>query len=205
MLRCPQDIADRTAKHLGVHFYKKKLNEQSLADRFKDATWHCEQPFADLNFIGTYALSELVRDQGFRVLLNGRPTSSQGPKAFLTSSIGQGSDEILGGYSLFLPDFLREPDLVYSGRTIPEPERQKALRAAEESAPLFTLTKPSQLISSPIACRQFNNTSAISMITASSPTLPFAHWSPKAYGDCDPQLTFCDTVNGSTLSRIKSR
>jgi asparagine synthase (glutamine-hydrolysing) len=132
-------------------------------------------------------------------------TSSQGPEASLTSSIGQGSDEILGGYSLFLPDFLREPDLVYSGRTIPEPERQKALRAAEESAPLFTLTKPSKLLSSPIACRQFNNTSAISMITASSPTLPFAHWTPKAYGDCDPQLTFCDTVNGSTLSRIQSR
>jgi asparagine synthetase B (glutamine-hydrolysing) len=65
------DIADRTAQHLGVRFYKKQMNEQSLADRFEDATWHCEQPFADLNYIGTYALSELVREQGFRVLLNG--------------------------------------------------------------------------------------------------------------------------------------
>jgi asparagine synthase (glutamine-hydrolysing) len=71
MLTYPQAIADRTAKHLGVRFYKKQMNERSLADRFKDATWHCEQPFADLNFIGTYALSELVRGQGFRVLLNG--------------------------------------------------------------------------------------------------------------------------------------
>lgn len=47
------------------------MNEQSLADQLEDATWHCEQPYADLNFIGIYALSELVREKGFRVLLNG--------------------------------------------------------------------------------------------------------------------------------------
>lgn len=64
-------IADRTAQYLGVRFYKKQMNEQSLADQFEDALWHCEQPFGDLNFIGTYALSELVREKGFRVLLNG--------------------------------------------------------------------------------------------------------------------------------------
>lgn len=47
------------------------MNEQALAERFEDATWICEQPCPDLNFIGCYGLSELVREKGFRVLLNG--------------------------------------------------------------------------------------------------------------------------------------
>jgi asparagine synthase (glutamine-hydrolysing) len=71
MLTNVEAIADRTAQFLGVRFFKKHMNEQSIAEMFEDATWHCEQPFADLNFIGTYALSDLVREQGFRVLLNG--------------------------------------------------------------------------------------------------------------------------------------
>lgn len=64
-------VANRTADHLGVHFYKKHMSEQALADSFEDATWLDEQPNPDLNFIGLYALSELVREEGFRVILNG--------------------------------------------------------------------------------------------------------------------------------------
>ena len=91
------DTASRTADHLGVKFYKKHMNEQALADMLSDATWHNEQPNPDLNFIGTYALSSLFREHGFRVNIN-----------------GQGSDEIVGGYNIFQPDFLREPDLAYT-------------------------------------------------------------------------------------------
>ncbi|ERF74817.1 hypothetical protein EPUS_03201 [Endocarpon pusillum Z07020] len=181
-------IADRTAQHLGVRFYKKNMNEQSLADQLEDATWHCEQPYADLNFIGIYALSELVREQGFRVLLN-----------------GQGSDEIFGGYSFFLPDFLREPDSTFIGPRIPEPERREALDAAEKAAPLYTLTQPDKLLSSPIARQQLNNTTAASMMATSSPSLPFSPWIPETYGNCDQQLTFCVTINGSIISKIQHK
>jgi len=48
------------------------MDEQALADRFEDATWMIEQPNPDLNFIGLYALSELVREKGFLVILNGK-------------------------------------------------------------------------------------------------------------------------------------
>ena len=65
------DTANRTAEFLGVKYYKKHMNEKALADNFEDATWLDEQPNPDLNFIGLYALSELVREQGFRVILNG--------------------------------------------------------------------------------------------------------------------------------------
>ena len=47
------------------------MDEQALADNFENATWLDEQPNPDLNFIGLYALSELVREKGFRVILNG--------------------------------------------------------------------------------------------------------------------------------------
>ena len=47
------------------------MDEKALADRFEDATWLDEQPNPDLNFIGLFALSELVREQDFRVVLNG--------------------------------------------------------------------------------------------------------------------------------------
>ena len=63
--------ANRTADFLGVKFYKKDMNEKALADMFEEATWLDEQPNPDLNFIGLFALSELVREQGFRVILNG--------------------------------------------------------------------------------------------------------------------------------------
>ena len=63
--------ANRTAEFLGVDFYKTDMTEQALADRFEDATWMDEQPNPDLNFIGLYALSELVREKGFRVIING--------------------------------------------------------------------------------------------------------------------------------------
>ncbi len=64
--------ANRTAEFLGVKYYKKHMDEHALADRFEDATWMIEQPNPDLNFIGLYALSELVREKGFLVILNGK-------------------------------------------------------------------------------------------------------------------------------------
>ena len=75
LLLCEADgaiaTANRTADHLGVRYHKKHMDEQALADSFEDATWLTEQPNPDLNYIGMYALSEHVREQGFRVILNG--------------------------------------------------------------------------------------------------------------------------------------
>jgi asparagine synthase (glutamine-hydrolysing) len=118
---------------------------------------------------------------------------------------GQGSDEILGGYSFFLPDFLREPDLTFFGYTLSGSSREKALRAAEESAPMFTLTKPAELHTSPFARRQLNKTTATSMMVTSAPPLPFAPWVLEVVGDCDPELTFTDNVNGVTMSKMQTK
>ena len=48
------------------------MDEQAFVDAFADATWMNEQPNPDLNFVGLFSLSELVRAQGFKVILNGQ-------------------------------------------------------------------------------------------------------------------------------------
>ncbi|KAI1628305.1 hypothetical protein EDD37DRAFT_304187 [Exophiala viscosa] len=180
-------IASRTAEYLGVKFYKKHMNEDELARSFADATWHDEQPNPDLNFIGTYALSELFRDKGFRVNIN-----------------GQGADEIFAGYNIFLPDFLREPDTAFSGPTIPEDERLLELRKAEE-----TLNKVYQgkldLDGSSVARRQLNNTLTPVQMTAAFPPLPVKEDFLPANNVVDPQLTYAENIDGVMLEDVSRR
>ncbi|KAI3325891.1 asparagine synthase [Xylariaceae sp. AK1471] len=86
-------IAERTAKFLGVQMYTKDMNEAEMAKNFEDAVWHNEHHNFDLNTVGKYCLSELPRQNGFKVILS-----------------GEGADEIFAGYPWFPCDFLSEPD-----------------------------------------------------------------------------------------------
>ena len=69
------------------------MDESKLADNFEDCIWHNEQPCYDLNTVGKFCLSDLVRSKGYKVVLT-----------------GEGSDEIFCGYPWHLPDLLLEPD-----------------------------------------------------------------------------------------------
>lgn len=111
------DIAQRTAEWLGVQHHMQHMDETALAARFKDAIWHCEHHSYDLNFVGKFALSELPRENGYKVVLT-----------------GEGADEIFAGYFLYLPDFLREADNSWHGpgSVRPEAERQRMCAEAEE-------------------------------------------------------------------------
>ncbi|KAK4034557.1 hypothetical protein C8A01DRAFT_38988 [Parachaetomium inaequale] len=88
------DIAERTANWLGVQILKKRVDETAMAENFADAAYHCEHHNMDLNTVGKFCLSTVPRDNGFKVVLT-----------------GEGSDEHFAGYSFFIPDMLREPDL----------------------------------------------------------------------------------------------
>ena len=54
-----------------MEWYQKHMNEQALAERFEDATWHCEHHNHDLNYVGKFALSEEPTKVGFKVVLTG--------------------------------------------------------------------------------------------------------------------------------------
>lgn len=77
-----------------MQILKQRMDEVALAENFADAAYHSEHHNMDLNSVGKFCLSKLPREHGFKVVLT-----------------GEGSDEHFGGYSFFIPDMLREPDL----------------------------------------------------------------------------------------------
>ncbi|KAL9585296.1 MAG: hypothetical protein Q9212_001620, partial [Teloschistes hypoglaucus] len=86
-------IAERTAAWLGVKTIKKTITEETLAQDFADAVFHCEHHHFDLNFVAKFALSTLPREHGVKVVLT-----------------GEGADEHFAGYPYFPAEFLREAD-----------------------------------------------------------------------------------------------
>lgn len=109
-------IAERTAKFLEVALHKKDMNEEAIASRFEDATWHIEHHNADLNYVGKFALSELPHKLGFKVVLT-----------------GEGSDEVFTGYPLYLSDVLREKDSAWNS-SLTDEMRSRLFKAAETEA-----------------------------------------------------------------------
>lgn len=91
------------------------MSEASLAARFEDAVYHIEHHNNDLNFVGKYILSELPRQHGYKVVLT-----------------GEGADEHFGGYPLYQPDFLREPDWSYEQDPMTSQERAAAVKERVE-------------------------------------------------------------------------
>ena len=86
-------VAERTAEWLGVKTIKKIMTEETLAEDFGDAVFHCEHHHFDLNFVAKFALSTLPREHGVKVVLT-----------------GEGADEHFAGYPYFPGEFLREAD-----------------------------------------------------------------------------------------------
>lgn len=84
-------IALETAKFHGTDISFVEVTERDLADNFKLSIWHSETCFTNTHAIAKFLLSRRVRDSGYRVVLT-----------------GEGSDEVLGGYSHFLVDFLKQ-------------------------------------------------------------------------------------------------
>lgn len=107
-------IAQNTANFLGVDFQKTHMDEMALAANFEEAVWFDEQPHFDLGFVGKHALSKLTRDSGIKTVIS-----------------GQGSDEIFGGYDVYLQDYLREPDQAWPNNDLSNAKRLEKLQESE--------------------------------------------------------------------------
>ncbi|KAM3549927.1 hypothetical protein MY1884_008500 [Beauveria asiatica] len=79
----------------GIHFecHRLEIDEQKLADNFKDSVYHTEHHIFDLNSMAKSVLSSLPHKHGIKSVLS-----------------GEGSDEHFAGFSYFAADFLREAD-----------------------------------------------------------------------------------------------
>ena len=78
--------------------------EEEIISHFEDSVYHSEQPVTTFHGAGKLILAEYVRDKGFKVVLT-----------------GEGADEIFGGYSYLLLDYLRaiDPAAVRLGMQLP--------------------------------------------------------------------------------------
>jgi len=188
MLTSVKAIANRTAEHLNVKYIKKLMNEEELAKRFEDATWHCEHHNPDLNFVGKYALSEVPRAHGFKVVLT-----------------GEGADENFGGYPLYLPDYLRETDGAWPKGSLAESQRQKQCDRTEHEAAKYyqSVGADSKNRNSSVASRQLNNITTVASMAAFSCTL-WAPWT-SCYGDCDPRETIANATDGRVRELIMKK
>jgi len=164
------------------------MNEEELAKRFEDATWHCEHHNPDMNFVGKYALSEVPFENGFKVVLT-----------------GEGADENFGGYPSYLPDFLREPDHSWPQNTMSDELRMKQCAKWEEETASYyrSVGADADNRRSCVASLQLNKITTVSSMTAFAFTL-FAPWT-SCYGICDPRLTIANNVDGRVRDSIMDK
>lgn len=181
-------IANRTADHLGVKYYKKHMNEAELAARFEDATWHCEHHNPDLNYVGKYALSEVPQELGFKVVLT-----------------GEGADEQFAGYPVYLPDYLREPDHAYERNPLPEDTRKtQCIKADAETEQYYeSIGADGANRNASLARQLLNNITTVSSMAAFSPSSLFSHWTTE-FDPSDPQLTIANAVDEDVRNKIQT-
>lgn len=179
------DTAERTADFLGVQLHKQVMDEEGFASRFEDATWHCEHHNPDLNYVGKFALSELPHALGFKVVLT-----------------GEGSDEHFTGYHIYLPDYLREPDLSFDGG-LSEDERERLLQGAEDETSKYytsigadggnSATSPGR--------KRLNNISTLASMSAFMPDV-FADWTT-ALPPADPHTVIADDIAPAVVAQMQ--
>ncbi|OCF42611.1 asparagine synthase (glutamine-hydrolyzing) [Kwoniella heveanensis CBS 569] len=185
-------IARRTAEYLGVAFYKHHMSESTLAENFADTTYHNEHHTQDLNTVGKYVLSTVPREHGYKVVLT-----------------GEGADEHFGGYPLYVPDFLREPDEAFAHEDdrrregvlhfSTDEQRKKVVQEQEEIIKRYYQGTGARtdLFGDSGPTRELNNISTAASLLAFHPVPDiFAPWirSDPALGTVDPLETIAANV-----------
>ena len=161
------------------------MSEAELAKRFEDATWHCEHHNPDLNYVGKFALSELPRELGFKVVLT-----------------GEGADENFAGYPMYFADYLRERDDSWKSG-LPDDQRENMCRQKDLDAEEYynSIGADGSNRGPSVSRRMLNGITTVSSMAAFSPSALFAGWT-KRYGSCDPQSTIATNIDGRARDKI---
>ena len=77
--------------YLGVDHHPTLATNSKIGDHFADVAWHCESPLLRTAPVPLFLLSELVRDNQYKVVLT-----------------GEGADEVFAGYNIFKEAKIRQ-------------------------------------------------------------------------------------------------
>jgi len=163
------------------------MNEEVYAHLFEEAYWHSEHHMGDLNVVGKYALSELARSHGFKVVMT-----------------GEGSDEHFGGYTHFFPDFLREADDTWPASKGDDAARLAMLEHAEKNfQPVLKGIKLAKQQNSMFVRRMLNNTAIADLLTF-VPRGDFSSWT-EGLQTIAVQETIANNLDGRILELMNTR
>ncbi|KAL2126479.1 hypothetical protein VTI74DRAFT_832 [Chaetomium olivicolor] len=189
------EVAERTARWLGVQIIKKRMDEEALAENFADSAYHCEHHNMNLNSVGKFALSTVPRENGFKVVLT-----------------GEGSDEHFAGYPFFLPDFLREPDLAMPGSELAKDaelrDRLRERTRRDFSALVRSRGTASQRngLGDLEAFRAVNNVTVMGFSQFFYPSLSvYAPWVQEEWAGVDPKVAQTNEMPAEALEKIRKK
>ena len=153
--------------------------------------YHCEQPSIDIGYVGKYCLSETTRQAGYKVVLT-----------------GEGADEHFAGYSIFLADFLSEPDATLPDSALVSDKelRHKFLEEVVQQGVGFrelTGVRAQRGTTCP-AARQLNNTSSLpAVLVMQQPCSLYAPWVRRRFEHVDDHDAVARNVDGIARDKIQ--
>ncbi|CAF1022156.1 unnamed protein product [Rotaria sp. Silwood1] len=179
------DIAERTAAYCQANFKKLSVCEADLSAAFDDVIWHCEAPAVNLNVVAKFLLSEMVHNEGFKVVLT-----------------GEGADEHFAGYSFLMADYLREEDIA-SGIVVDQ--RLMKLEAIESSTTMWDAlgSYPMSYSDSVVGRRMLNGISTHRVMSTihGIPSEMFTDTVLRRTGEPDICYTIAASIDGIARSR----
>ena len=120
------------------------------------------------------------------------------------SCTGQGSDEIFGGYNIFLADFLREPDHTFQNFPLLETVRNRELLKAEQT--IGKNYPNSSKAASTLTRRVLNNVLTPVQMVAAFPHLPFrSSFLRNQLDQPDAQLSYLESISPNMLAKMSTK
>ncbi|KAF7722230.1 hypothetical protein EC973_003511 [Apophysomyces ossiformis] len=185
-------IAERTAAACNALFHKLVVSDKELVESFEESVWHVEMPHFNLNAVGKFLLSELVRDNGYKVVLT-----------------GEGSDEHFAGYGFFQPDFCREPDLASPKEIrVPEEVRLQKVKENEQAGLSVAWMGMSDYRTgrTPTTSMVNGSTSHLALGVILSPSNKlFKKELYQKFGEPDPSRSLVESINGMARQKAKTK
>ena len=172
------------------------MDEPELAANFEEAVWFDEQPHFELGFVGKHVLSKLTRDSGLKTVISGKLKSmlfGRWMHPLIFHCQGQGSDEIFGGYDVYLRDYLLERDKAWPNNDLDEFTRLQKWQASEKLVTRAFATWTGRNTPD-VPFSPFKDIPAFAYAMTIPHLIP-SPWASQQFGNLSPQVNMIENIN----------